>query len=480
MAQARDSDKALAITDRVVHRFFGTGTVVELKVAGHYARVVFQNLGRTLWVAGDELSVVTPGELYSNAHARPRDLDPDEVRVNKHGAVRYTPRRRLIEALRLGIVPEAFVSEFTFGRDLARELVMEKVTEGVAEGRGRAFIVEDDYGKGKTHYLMYLRAEALKLGFAVSFVSFDPEEVTPFRVKRVYAEAVASLRWIRDGSLLGFRDLMLSPQSHLASPHPYLSPFFALRDRRRLKEHHWQWIQGDRNLQRRFVHLPSLLEDYVAANLYCNLLGAYSSLLGRQGVRGWLLLFDEAESLDSLRQASWRRKGANFLRGLVMTATSQTSESGEPDLTSRRIYGQDVWTSPANGLLYSRRRRPVLPYRFQAEGADPEPMLFPAFAFTPVSSRYHEELLHWVPGDHLIGLEDLGRLDYHRLLKVLLKAYEEVYGFSIEPADVSVVFESLIDRFGYHIRSWVKGAVEVLDILRLTAHRSPARLLSEL
>jgi hypothetical protein len=39
---------SVQVTDTVVHRYFGTGTVIELRMAGHFARVGFKNIRATL------------------------------------------------------------------------------------------------------------------------------------------------------------------------------------------------------------------------------------------------------------------------------------------------------------------------------------------------------------------------------------------------------------------------------------------------
>jgi hypothetical protein len=467
-----------SVADRVLHKVFGLGTITGLRTGGHEARVHFSGLDVTLWVATAELRRLGLHELAARRGDRPVRRAQD-VRLSRIGKLRFTPRRRLIEALRLGIVPEAFVPEFTFGREGERDYLLERIAGGVSNRRGRTFIVEDEYGKGKTHFLMYLRAEALRRGYAVSFVSFDPEEITPYRVKRVYVEAVRSLAWVRDGQLLGFRELLAAQQAHLATPHPYLTPFLDLRDRGRLREHHWQWLEGERHLRRRFVHLPALLEDYVASNLYCNLVTALGSLLARIGVPAWVLLFDESESLGAVQAAQLRKKGANFLRGLILSAAGRTDEGEGVELVKARAYGQEVLKNPKNGLLYSRRRRDALPYRFQPTGADPEPVLFPVFAFTPAGSEYHEEILAWVPDPHVVTLPEIGRREYRRLFHALLAAYREAYGVSLPTEDEAVAFEALTELFGPHIRSWIKGGVELLDLLRLKPDLRLDRLLAK-
>jgi hypothetical protein len=457
---------------RVVHRYFGTGFVSEVRLGGHYCLVRFVGLGVELWVPTDELTQVTEGQpAVTPQPPRPTRRRPESVRVTRSGGVSFAPYRRLIEALRLGIVPEAFVSEFTFGRERERDVILTRLERAAGEGRGGAFIVEDEYGKGKTHFLSYLRAEALKRGYAVSMVAFDPMEVTPFRVKRVYAELVRTLMWLAEGRVMGFRDLVGAPRATLPEPHPYLTPFFALRDSHRLREHHWQWLEGDRHLNRRFMYLPTLLEDYVASNLYCNLLTTLASLLGQAGARGWVLLFDESESLGAVQFSQWRHKGANFLKGLVLSALDRTAE--EPlKLENGHAWGQTVYRNPVNGLIYSRRRREVLPYRHRpAEGQAP-PCIFPVFAFTPVQSDYHDEIAHLVPREQIVALPELGRREAAELFTALSRGYREVYGFAVHEEDLGYLLDTLATRFGYNVRALVKAMVELLDLMRLHPERS--------
>lgn len=473
---------SVQITDTVVHRYFGTGTVIELRMAGHFARVGFKNIRATLWVASEELKLVSAGtrapipEGARSLPSRPRVRD---VRTKRDGDTRYTPERRLLEALRLGVVPEAFVGQFTFGRDEARDQAIHNMELQTSRGRGAAFLLEDEYGKGKTHFLHYLRSSALTQGYAVSTASFDPVEVTPFRVKRVYHELIRSLTWMGGGDPQGFRDLILSPETRLEADHPYLGPLLSLRDRGRLTELHWRWIEGDPNLMRRDVHLPALLEDYVASNLYCNLLSTIGALLRRSGARGWILLFDESEALGGVSSANWRRKGANFLRGLILCASDATDEGAEIELKRSEVYGQPLYKSTRTGLIYSRRRRDVLPYRFRGRGEDPTPFLHPIFAFTPVRSDYYDEIAAYIPESHRIELTDLDRPALHDLMTQLLEAYSAAYGFTVEADDVAYLCDTLIGRFGFHIRTLVKAAVELLDVVRLTPEMSIRKMLSD-
>jgi chromosomal replication initiation ATPase DnaA len=112
------------------------------------------------------------------------------------GAGEIYNKARGIEAFRLGIVPHQDVESFTFGREKPIA-VLDEALANLARGQGDVFMVEGDYGSGKTHLLEYVHHRALASGMATSLVQFDPAEVSPHRPKRVYREIVHNLRYIK-------------------------------------------------------------------------------------------------------------------------------------------------------------------------------------------------------------------------------------------------------------------------------------------
>lgn len=99
--------------------------------------------------------------------------------------------RQLIEALRLGIVPDEYVEEFTFGRDEEIKLVKSWLDDP-KEG---SFIIKGGYGIGKTHLLEYVYSFALDNDWAVSIVEVEPNE-TPFsKPRNIYQRIISSFRF---------------------------------------------------------------------------------------------------------------------------------------------------------------------------------------------------------------------------------------------------------------------------------------------
>lgn len=61
------------------------------------------------------------------------------------------------------------------------------------DGVGAHAVIGEPDGSGKTHLLRYVVEDALNDGFAVSFVSVNPSDLSFSKPKRVYAEIVEVL-----------------------------------------------------------------------------------------------------------------------------------------------------------------------------------------------------------------------------------------------------------------------------------------------
>jgi energy-coupling factor transporter ATP-binding protein EcfA2 len=245
--------------------------------------------------------------------------------------------RRLIEALRLGIVPPHEVPRFTFGRD-----------DEKAESRGwlrdpqRNFrLLIGEYGSGKSHFLECIRGLALEEKFAVSLITLEPNESPLSRPKRVYRRLVQNLEYIDAGHRRRcFREFLLDgaqrPHQLWQDDH-YLSMLYQDLKYGRLEDSRWEWISGNEVARK-----DQLFDDSTSASIYCHLLSAYS-VIARDclGLKGLLLLFDEAEMIDAMATKTQVRRGFNFLRGLSLVAEND-----------RRLLTEQV----RDGLVHSGER----------------------------------------------------------------------------------------------------------------------------
>jgi len=90
--------------------------------------------------------------------------------------VKRDEARRAIEALRYGIPPDGYITEFTVGR--AEEIsILTETLDGPEHG---VLLVQGNYGAGKSHLLRLVREEALEAGYVVSLVSLDAKAFVRF------------------------------------------------------------------------------------------------------------------------------------------------------------------------------------------------------------------------------------------------------------------------------------------------------------
>jgi len=439
------SDEARRVTRRrvVSHPVFGEGEVLDSRGRGSELLVRFQS-GLRLWLAASRVRRIS--------HLGDSLLDDAQPAL---AAIDRIQARRMIEAFRLGIVPHQDVESFTFGRDPQVETITRALNR-LESGQGDVFIVEGEYGTGKTHLLEYLHHRALASGVVTSLVQLDPMEVTPHRPKRVYRELVHNLRFVRDGRECGFRDLLAAATEIDVSDHVFLGPF--LRKLKRLEpgnmqaEMFWQLVEGESTkefaLERRSPYrvrgaqrMPALYDFSTAADCYCYLLSGLSYVSRQLGLRGLVLLLDEAETVTGPGDVMRLTKSVNFMDGLVRTARN--------DAELKRV-------SPR---MIHNQVRPV-PYIYR------EAFLLVVFATTPAPYDYaYLRLANRV--DHKIALEpleDRAMVDaFANMVAVYLRAYP---GFELAEPEQREVLQAAARQGADGVRAFIKFCVEALDVAR--------------
>ncbi|UCG41824.1 MAG: DUF2791 family P-loop domain-containing protein [candidate division WOR-3 bacterium] len=430
----------------VSHPVFGEGVVLDSRWRGTELHVKFQS-GLRLWLPTRRVRMMTKTDDLLLEGGKPAFRTVDRVQAC-----------RMVEAFRLGIVPHQDVESFTFGREREVELVRNGLGR-LGRGSGDVFLVEGEYGTGKTHLLEYIHHQALKLGMAASMCQFDPQEVSPHRPKRVYREVVHNLRFIRDGREHGFRDLLkLAMENELdLSDHVFLGP--VVSKLRRLDAAHaesevfWQWIEGESTkeyaIATRSPHrvrggqrIPALYDFSTAADFYCNIFSGFSYIARQLGLKGLVLLIDEAETVTHLWDIIYLTKSVNFMEGLVRTAQA------DPDL--KRV----------NSHMIHNRVKPV-PYIYR------DPSLLLVFATTPSPYDYaYIKLANRVRRKiELVPLEDRALIDAFSTLVML---YGRAYpGFDISELEQKKMFREAIRLGADGVRSFIKYCVEGLDVFRL-------------
>lgn len=428
----------------VSHPVFGEGEIIDSRWQGTELLVRFQT-GLRLWLPRTRVRFLFEfdGNLLDSASAGVAGID----RVSAC---------RMVEAFRLGIVPHQDVEVFTFGRE--REVqVVEEALAGLARNRGDVYMVEGEYGTGKTHLLEYCLHRALQQGMAAALVQFDPAEVTPHRPKRVYRELVRNLRFIQEGREQGYRELLRRAAERLSlDDHVFFGP--VLKKLRRMQaeseesEVLWQWIEGESTkeyaVEMRAPYrvkggqgIPALYDFSTAADFYCNIICGISIIARELGLKGLVLLIDEAETVTRLWDVFYLAKSVNFMDGLVRTAQN------DPELKK------------VNERMIHNRVRPV-PYIYR------DPALLVIFATTPTPGEYaYIRLTNAVR--HRLTLAPLEDQALANAFATMVRVYERAYpGFSMPVEEQKNLLREAARRNSAGIRAFIKYCVEALDIAR--------------
>lgn len=433
----------------VSHAVFGEGEVLDTRWRGTELLVKFQS-GLRLWLPTRRVRQL--------ARFDPEILAPGHSRLHWVDRIQAC---RMIEAFRLGIVPHQDVEAFTFGREKEVEAIDSALMK-LNQGRGDVYLVEGEYGTGKTHLLEYVHHRALKAGMVTTMVQFDPQEVSPHRPKRVYREIVHNLRYLKDDREQGFRDLLHQAQELDLSDHVFLGPVMAKL--RRLDRGHtenevfWQWIEGESTKEyateiqteyrvRGGQRIPALYDFSTAADFYCNILSGLSWMARQLGMKGLVLLIDEAETVTHLWDVIYLTKSVNFMEGLVRTARA------------------DSELKHINDHMIHNRVKPV-PYIYR------DPSILLVFATTPSPYDYaYIRMANRVDRKiELAPLEDRALVD---LFATLVALYVRAYpGFDISEFGQKQLFRSALQHGQEGVRSFIKYCVEGLDVARTSGNGS--------
>ncbi|NLM28991.1 MAG: DUF2791 family P-loop domain-containing protein [Methanomicrobiales archaeon] len=394
---------------------------------------------------------VFEGRIPSQVYAGRRSLSPrTEAR---HEA------RVIIEALRQGGVPREKIERFTAGRDGE----LEKIREWLGSEDG-CLRIDGDYGVGKSHLLELIASHALHDGWAVARIEIDPNE-TPFhKPKRLYQSVVQSLEYRSGDQILTFTDLMtfvvrtardMSP----VEAHLYFGMFIGHWGAEPDNEDLWDWIKGGSISKRSY--LLRLPDFQLAANICCNLLSGLGWIAKNiLGLRGLLILIDEAESIDKSFYTNYQHRMAlNTLKGLIFTANSEKSlikEAAAGERAIEHVKGRGYF-GRYSGLRYPGYRMYQLPYIWKKETG-----MKIVFAFVP---EFFESLAHdraaylAISRMPSLNIEPLSHTEHAHLFRQIVDIYREAYYF--EPQRIA--FELLPKE---KTRVFVKAVVEALDLMR--------------
>ncbi len=261
-------------------------------------------------------------------------------------------RREIIEALRIGAVPQRGLELFAVGLDRFERAIDEEL-DSVAAGRGRFKAIRGDYGSGKTFFSRWLEHRARERGFATALVQISETETPIYKLQTVYRRALESLqtkewsegafvslidRWLYSleeeviesgginpedadgfgkavGALLERRLEEVSKTTR-----QYAAALRTCYDARIGGDHATEqgliaWMMGQPNVAASVMRAADLkgdLDNDTASGFLRGLL----EVLRQTGRKGLVLVLDEVETIQRVRGDS-REKSLNALRTLI-------------------------------------------------------------------------------------------------------------------------------------------------------------------
>lgn len=429
----------------VIHPRWGNGRVVRVRHGGYDLFVLFED---------GQLRVVsrTRVQFRDEPKAKPVALRP---------AQSLPANRVIVEALKLGIVPEEHVEQFMFGRDDELAYI-----DSWLDDPGRSvLLLVGSYGAGKSHLLEFIRRHVLNKGFASAVVQLDANEAPLHRPKQVYRRLMETLRFRdEDGKEAGFASILRNlakgrlPRSGTGYPMFLTQAIEHMRNLARTQEEERaivRWIMGQDEAG------PLKLHDFTTwANVYCHILSGIGHIMVTSlGLRGLVLVVDEAEVLDM----TWGNQyisGSNFLAGLILTCSSATEL-----LTDSQTRSGTHWQGVITGLIYGGHSRETRYLWKQPSGLKMILAMTPPFDESfqelrgnfPVLSRYRPDRL---------DLEPLSDEALVEAFRHLARLYADAFPCPPPPEPLARKILSRIGRTDGRSRLFLKASVEAMDLIR--------------
>ncbi len=449
----------LSVGSRVRHRRLGVGVVLQTRYRGYECWVEFAMV-RT-WVRGTDLTVeqrAAPGRRVGPASGMPVSAAPPQLRGGLLPPLRSLAAMKLakveatfadrcvIEAFRLGTVPDRYVTPWTFGRDDELSHLFHWLDDQ-ADG---SMLLEGAYGSGKSHLLQALAARALEDGWVVSTSHLDAGEESAAFPKRLYRQIARGL--VAPG-LGGFEQLVLAAVDaaghNPVADHPILGP---LADRILAgtdATSDWNAALGEGDSTAVTGYLPDFT---TSANVYCNLISGLGWLSAKVlGFKGLLVLVDEVETASACLYRFHFQRAQSFFRGLTLTAND------DPDLLDDAPKkGATAYEGSKTGLVYAGHRR--MPYLYRTPSA-----LKVVLASTPGPMR--GQYAQWRGEQTVLEIEAVRTRALQKLAEKLAAVYVSHFGVEVTFAELAMVATRLVERFGT-TRTFIKALVEILDYRR--------------
>ena len=376
--------------------------------------------------------------------------------------------RRAVERIRDGLFDPLGVQWLTSGEEKLNQLFDQGIAR-LETGVPCHLCICGAYGQGKSHSLAYLKQRALAENFVVSYINLDPRQVPFHDFKTVYRALMGAMtfpdgqsrftdvwktaaeKWLNQPENRGRTILDLIPDG---MPHRFRSILAALAstnmdlapNKRKLKKHarfkprEFPWILKNALMGK---EIPGFrlkaafhyrkVPFYKDHSLVCKDPGQYlaavkglARLFTTMGFKGWMLLFDEGESIGQTRITS-RSKSYELLDDIFR------SDPGSPGFFPVFAFTHDFFTLVADEP-YDRTRAA---WGRKKETSAPQ---IPCFA-----RNYHRA---WKQDLNIHVLQDLSARDWQVLIRKLLVLHGKAYGWEPKTAALEKEAVRVLSRHG--------------------------------
>lgn len=417
---------------KVKHPLFGEGIVLDSFYNDFELLVEFENK-KKFRVRLDEIEFLNQLQTEGETNIK-------QININKP--------RRIIEALRLGVVPLDCIEDFTFGRD--REIL--QINQWLLDINNPTKLIIGEYGSGKTHFINFLAQFALKNGFAVSILTIDPFETPFYKPKQIYKHLILNFRYFdkTKNQICSFRDFLNGIFKKFDF---YDNLYFKFLKNKLDKEEVLEWIEGLGGIKPyKYItdyyyvskSFPPLYDYSTTINLYCYLISTIGWATKLIDLEGLLVIFDEVENKKIFFNTRQSQITDFFLLGIYFISKNQNNfkELIKDSWISKGIQNVPfIYKSPCNlKLIFSSTQ----------------------FSNNDILSIFDKNPLN---------LEPLEEDVFKDLYNAISTFYTQSYSFNHLPD-----FETLVDFIQSktefpnfptkHTRLFVKYIIELFDLIR--------------
>lgn len=250
--------------------------------------------------------------------------------------------QRLLDALRVGTVPNEHLELFSIGREYWLEAIKEDLLF-IKQGASKVRFVSAHYGGGKTHFLNLIKREALTQNFIVSYVELHSREAPMDKFEIIFPKVMRGMvtsasehglesifeYWTNNFKIYERKEIEtklkeLSPSMDFRSAlRSYLE--FSGLDSPESKENLLTilgWLGGNK-LSTSFA-VKTGIRNPISINNATEVLGSFLRFIRHSTFSGLLLLLDEAEAVTSLAQSKRRDEANQNIRKFLDNADSHT------------------------------------------------------------------------------------------------------------------------------------------------------------